>query len=63
MYNGDYKYAMQMRAEEIAEEEYGMDFYDLPEHIQTKVFREAEEGHFDDMAHRADMMRDSLRDG
>lgn len=40
--DGDYKYAMQLLAEEIAQEEYETDFYDLPAEVQMHVFQKAE---------------------
>ena len=61
--SGDYKYEMQMIAEEKAEEEYGMDYYDLPADVQYNVFRSAEEEYFERQAHGADLMRDRMRDG
>ena len=39
--SGDYKYAMQMRAEEIAEERFGCEFYSLTPEQQYKVFDDA----------------------
>jgi hypothetical protein len=39
----DYKYEMQMRAEELAEMETGMDFYDLPASKQDALFSRASE--------------------
>ena len=61
--SGDYKYEMQMLAEAAAEEEYGMDFYDLPEDVRHKVFSAAEETYFENRAHEADLMRDRMMDG
>ena len=37
----DYKYMMTERADEIAYDRYGMEFYDLPVDIQDKIFEEA----------------------
>lgn len=56
--SGDYKYEMQMIAEEKAEEEYGMDFYDLPSDVQSSVFGEAEQEYIDRRMMQADLMRD-----
>jgi len=39
--SGDYKYDMQMIAEELAEERFGKDFYDLPQDVQFQLFEEA----------------------
>lgn len=38
---GDYKYAMQLIAEELAEERYEKDFYELPQDVQFALFDEA----------------------
>ena len=37
----DYKYQMQLIAEEMAEERYGKDFYDLPQDVQFTLYDEA----------------------
>lgn len=37
----DYKYMMSERADEIAYDRYGMEFYDLPVDTQDKIFEEA----------------------
>ena len=37
----DYKYMMVERADEIAYDRYGMEFYDLSVDVQDKVFEEA----------------------
>jgi len=39
--SGDYKYDMQMIAEELAEERFGKDFYELPQETQFQLFDEA----------------------
>jgi hypothetical protein len=39
--SSDYKYDMQMIAEELAEERYGKDFYDLPDEVQYRLYDEA----------------------
>jgi len=38
---GDYKYEMQLLAEQTAEEVYGKDFYELPQNVQDKVYNGA----------------------
>lgn len=38
---GDYKYAMQLIAEEMAWERYDKDFYSLPQETQFALFDEA----------------------
>ena len=54
--SGDYKYEMQMRAEEIAEERYGVEFYELPADKQSAIFREAMYDWSDAQASRADFL-------
>lgn len=41
--SGDYKFDMQMIAEELASERYGKDFYDLPAEQRDALFNEAME--------------------
>lgn len=55
----DYKYAIQSRADELAQERYGKDFYDLTDEQQYKLFTEAEESEGDALSARADLLRDS----
>jgi len=50
----DYKYEMQMLAEETAEEVYGKDFYELSREEQYRVFRGAGEEWVEKMAGSAD---------
>jgi hypothetical protein len=58
----DYKMAAQMRAEEIAEERFGCDFYDLPQDMQSKVYSEGLAGHFESLMERADYLRKAKRE-
>ncbi len=37
----DYKYAIQQRAEELASQRYGEDYYDLPEDLRETLYEEA----------------------
>ncbi len=60
--SGDYKYDMQMIAEEIAQEEYGEDFYDLPSDLQHQVFLRAEDRWVDRAASGADYLNDLARE-
>lgn len=55
---GDYKYWMQERAEEIADAEYGKEFYELPDDLQYEIFNRARRDYGDAMADRADYLRD-----
>ena len=50
----DYKYEMQMLAEETAEEVYGKGFYKLSQEEQYRVFRGAEGDWVEKMAGSAD---------
>jgi hypothetical protein len=52
--SGDYKYEMQMRAEELAEEEYGVDFYALSQDQQFTVFERARQDWIDARVSKAD---------
>jgi hypothetical protein len=56
--SGDYKYEMQMIAEELAEREFGKNFYDLTEEQQFDTFRAAEERWAEDKANEADLLKD-----
>ena len=59
--HGDYKYAMQMEAEEIAEQEYGCDFYDLPDSLQTVIYERGMDKWRDKQFARADQLRDEAK--
>ena len=39
--SGDYKYGMQLIAEDLAQERYNADFYALPDDIQCALYEEA----------------------
>jgi len=54
----DYKYEMQMLAEETAEEVYGKGFYELSQEEQYRVFRGAEEDWVEKMQGSADGRED-----
>ena len=54
----DYKYMMSERADEIACDEYGMEFYDLSVDIQDKVFARAVDDITDRLAGEADRSRE-----
>ena len=54
----DYKYAMQVVAEEIAETEYDKDFYDLPQEIQDKVYNMGVDRFTDKMISKVDALLD-----
>ena len=60
--NEDYKFAMQLLAEERAEEIYGRDFYDLPEDLKQSVYLDAEREWSDRAADRADYLRKAERE-
>jgi hypothetical protein len=57
----DYKYEMQMIAEEAAEE-MGVDFSNLAPSEQCRLYSKAMDTWHDQQAERADMMRDAARD-
>jgi hypothetical protein len=52
-----------MRAEEIAQDRYGKDFYDLPSALQDEVFSEGMDTVADRLADRADYLRKAEREG
>jgi len=60
--SGDYKYEMQMRAEEIAEERFSCDFYDLPQDRQYAVFKEAMEDWTEALYAKADFLNDAAKE-
>ncbi len=57
----DYKYAAQIRAEEIAEES-GMDFWDLPREKQAELYQKGLEAHWESRMERADYLRKRERE-
>jgi len=57
----NYKEAIQLRADEIAWEKYGKEFYDLNENEQDKVYEEAQELVVDDLFSQADSMKDQRK--
>jgi len=50
----DYKYDIQMLAEEIAAMDYTCDYYDLPEPVRDTVYRKAETAYAEIRAQAAD---------
>jgi len=56
----DMKYEIHLIAEEIAEREYGCEFYDLPNDKQTEVWNKAEAEWADRQADRSDRMLDEV---
>ena len=60
--HGDYKYAAQMRAEEIAEWEWGCDFYDLPAETQSQIYQRGLGEHFESLMEQADYARKAERE-
>ncbi len=55
---GDYKYGIQMIAEELADTGYQKEFYDLSEDLQQQIFLKAEEMYWENVR-----QRDELRYG
>ena len=60
--DGDYKYAIQLTAEQLAEETYGADFYALTDEQQMEVYADATARYWDCQAARADQMNDARLD-
>ena len=61
--SGDYKYDMQLIAEQIAEDEYGKDFYELSNELQYQVYTRAEREYVERACDRADYARKAQREG
>lgn len=64
-FDGDYKYAAQMRAEEQAEEEFGpdVDYFSLPDSVRDRLYRRGLEDHFESLMDAADNARKRGREG
>lgn len=58
----DLKYEYQLRAEEIAQEEYGMEYEELCTHEQLEVYDRAMEEVHDKYIAQVDAMRDALEE-
>ena len=54
----DYKYEMQMLAEEKADELHGTDFYSLPQAEQDRIYSGAMQSWHDKQVDRAELLRD-----
>ena len=59
----DYKDWIQNKADEIAVDRYGLDFYSLPGSLQITVFNEAESHYKDYLASTMDRARDLVKYG
>lgn len=60
--SGDYKWDIQCLAEQIADEQFGVDFYDLSGQRRYEVFMEAERRYVERACDRADYMRKAERE-
>jgi hypothetical protein len=60
--SGDYKFDMQMIAEELAEERYGKDFYELSPDQQYETFNDAAHRYSERACDRADYLRKAARE-
>jgi len=58
----DYKDWIQNRAEELAEEQYGRDFYDLSDTLQIGIWNRAEADYHDREADRVDTAYDRWKE-
>jgi hypothetical protein len=54
----DYKYEMQLLAEEKAEELHGKDFYSLSQAEQDRIYKRAMQDWHDKQASRAELLED-----
>ena len=61
--SSDYKYDMQMIAEDLAEERYGKDFYELSPDLRYECFNDAVREYSNRMADRGDYLRKAQREG
>ena len=64
-FDGDYKYAAQVRAEEQAEEEFGpdVDYFSLPDDVRDRLYRQGLSDHFENLVDAADNARKREREG
>lgn len=60
--SGDYKWDMQMIAEELAQSRHGKDFYDLDSDTQYALFTEASRQYVERMCDHADYLRKAERE-
>jgi len=60
--SGDYKYDMQLIAEELAQSLYEKDFYDLDQDTQYAVYNQAMVSYTERLCDRADYMRKAERE-
>ena len=58
----DYKEAIMERAESLAEDQHGTDFYSLSADQQHRLYEAAMQDYYDRQADRAELMRDAARD-
>lgn len=56
----DYKYEMQLLAEQAAEEQYDKDFYDLSPEEQDKLYNKAMQDWHDQRVSQAEYLRDVM---
>jgi hypothetical protein len=61
--SGDYKYDIQMIAEELAQEKYEKEFYDLTSDQQYEVYTLANQHYIERLCDRADYLRKAQREG
>jgi hypothetical protein len=60
--SGDYKYDAQIRAEEMAEEIYGKDFFELNDQTRMALYGKALRDNAESLMDRADFIRKSERE-
>lgn len=60
--SGDYKYEMQLLAEEIAEQRYGKEFYDLTADQQYECFTAGSDKWVEQRCDQADYLRKAARE-
>lgn len=60
--SSDYKYDIQVRAEELASERFDCEFYDLPADKQELIYKEATDDWTESLAEKADFLNDQAKE-
>jgi len=60
---GDYKYRIQMEAEERADRQFGRDYFELSESTRDRLYAEAMAVETERLVDRADWLKDQAKEG
>lgn len=60
--SGDYKYDVQLIAEDLAVDTYNLDFYELTDEQQYEIYTRAQNVYFERLADNADYLRKAERE-